>query len=234
MPSNMKPKSVLVIGSTGRTGINLIQQLHKLEPPTRPTISAFCRNPSRLNPETKALCDNVVVGDGRNADDLQSAIESTQADCVFVTIGNGASLSKDNTIRTENAKALVQVLCTPEFSHVHVMVVSSNGSGGSQIVVGFGIGTMITFGLRHALKDHDGQEEVILSALKDRTLIVRPTFLTDNQPTGNLATFGDHESPKSPKIDRSDLAHWIVKDGIYGENAIGFGSTPINISGAKF
>lgn len=227
------PKNILVLGSTGRTGINLIQQLAKLNDTNKPKIFAFCRDPSRMEKETKLLCDSVLKGNATSPSDLESALEDSGADCVFVAIGNGQNLSNSgNSIRTENAKALVQVLRKPQYSHVKVMIISSNGAGGSKILVGFGIGQLIAFHLRHVLRDHDGQEAIFLSSLQDRTLIVRPTALTEFDSTGKLVTFGDTEKPPTIATDRLDLANWVVKDAVFGTAAT-FGSKPINLTGVK-
>lgn len=225
------PKSILVLGSTGATGRNLIQEVAKVSSTKKPSLFAFCRDPSRLDKEVKNLCDGVLTGNATSSQDLQNALDESGADCVFVAVGNGANLGKSaNTIRTENAKALAAVLKKSKYSHVKVMVVSSNGSGGSKIIVGFGIGMLIAYHLRNVLNDHDGQEAVLEKALPGRTMIVRPTALSENESTGKVVLFGNTEKPPTIKTDRLDLAHWIVHEAVYG-NSTSFGSKPINLTG---
>jgi hypothetical protein len=113
--------------------------------------------------------------------DLELAFQITKADLVVVSIGNGENVKKSN-IRTESAKALVQVLVGQRvYRHVHVLVVSRIGAGSS--------GGLNDFHLRHVLEDHSGQEEVFLSYMKDRTLVVRPTALAENKSIGKVVTF---------------------------------------------
>jgi putative NADH-flavin reductase len=167
-------QAVLIIGASGRTGSHLIQQLSSKHWHSRPQIYGFCRDPAKLDQSIKGLCHDVVQGNARSSTDIERALQESAADLIVVSIGNGDSVKKSD-IRTESAKALVQVLGKPEYQHVHVLVVSSIGAGESRIKAGFGIGKLIEFHLRHVLKDHSGQEEAFLSSpMKDRTMIVRP------------------------------------------------------------
>jgi hypothetical protein len=147
-----------------------------------------------------------------------------------VSIGNGDSVKKSD-IRTESARTLVQVLNKPNYQHVRVLVVSSSGAGDSSIIVGFGIGKLIEFHLRHVLKDHGGQEAVFLSAMKERTMIVRPTALTENKSTGKVITFGPKEKCPTTETDRKDLADWLIQEAIGCDWSSGrFGSKPITLT----
>merc|ERR1712125_6645 len=162
------------------------------------------------------------------------ALWETQANVVVVSVGAGDSVKKDD-IRTKSAEALASVLTKngeEEFGRVRVLIVSSNGAGGSRILVGFGIGKLIEFHLRHILKDHNGQENAFRSSplLQTRTCIVRPTSLTDNQATKNLVVFGDYEKPKTIKTDRADLADWVTK-AICDESVPG--EKIVNVTGVK-
>jgi hypothetical protein len=231
----LNPKAVLIIGASGRTGVNLVQQFSKNQQTSesKPKLFAFCRSPSKLDSETKANCDGVIQGNARDPKDLKHALRVSKANLVVVSVGNSDNIKKTD-IRTASAKALVRVLEQPEFHGVHVLVVSSTGAGGNRIIVGFGIGRMIEFHLRHILKDHDGQEAAFLASddVKGRTMIVRPTALAENKPTGNVAFFGDLEKPPTIETDRKDLTEWLVKEAIYGSSGA-FGMKPINITCVK-
>lgn len=203
--SSLTHPSVLVIGATGLTGAETIRQLS--QSPTKPLIHAFCRAPSKLHGRgLEKLLESVQKGNVRNAGDLDLALESTQADIVIVAVGNGESVKK-NDIRQANAQALARVL--PKYRDVKVIVVSSTGASSSDIVVGFGIGKLISYHLLHVLKDHTGQEKA-LKPFAARTAIVRATALTDGAATGRLVEFGDKVQGPSIKTDRHDLAAWIV------------------------
>lgn len=231
----MNPQSILIIGATGRTGVHMIHQLANLvstspASTTKPKIFAFCRDSKKFDGNTGSLCDGIIQGNAREPKDLQRAIDEAKADLVVVAIGNGDNVKKTD-IRTASAKALVQVLRNPSYRDVHVLVVSSIGAGESRIIAGYGIGRMIEFHLRHVLKDHDGQEATFLSAMKERTMIVRPTALTEHESTGKTTLFDSHEKCPTLKTDRKDLADWLVNNALYGgATADHFGSKPLNIT----
>lgn len=218
-------QSILIIGATGRTGLACLRQLagHSAQP----SIHVFCRDADKLADKDKLLCDSVVQGNARNSRDLERGLSETGADTVIVSIGDGDNLSKCD-IREESAKALVRVLNKAAFRKVRVLVVSSIGAGPSKIVVGMGIGSLLSFHLRHILNDHSGQEAAFAS-IAQRTTIVRPTALTDDTPTGKVVEFKDREKSPTIKTDRSDVAAW-VSEQVCGGNV---GGRIVNITGVK-
>ena len=235
----MNSKAVLIIGASGRTGYHLIKQLHNEKyknssnVPDNLKIFGFCRSPSKLDVETKTLCDGVIQGNARDASDVEAAIKKSKADIVVVAIGNGDNVKKTD-IRTSSAEALVKVLSKQKYSNVNVVVVSSSGAGESRINYKLGIGRMIEFHLRHILSDHDGQEAAFKAAsMKDRVLILRPTALSENESTGKtLIRFGDLEKCPTLQTDRQDLVNWLINEGVFrmeGTNGH-FGSKPFNLT----
>jgi len=200
-------KSILVLGATGATGIQCIE---KLSNNYKNKIHAFVRNPSKVDTSTRSLCQSIQTGNALKEADLRRALAATKADWVVVALGGGSDLSaKTNTIRTANAQILAPLMAETEFRHVRALVVSSNGAGSSKIIVGFGIGLMISSHLRHVLKDHTGQEQAFAS-LPHRTIVVRPTALTSDEATGKLVEFPDTKKGPSIKTDRVDLAEWVA------------------------
>lgn len=223
--NNGQQTSVLVIGATGLTGKACILKLSEQVP--KPSIHAFCRDESKLDNKMRSLCTSVVQGNARKEQDIRRALKTTHADWIIVAIGNGEDVSKSD-IRTASAHAIVNVLKgDPAFSNVRTMLVSSNGAGSSKIVVGMGIGMLISHHLRHVLADHTGQEAAF-RAVKDRTLVIRPTALTTDAPTGKLVEFGDTVKAPSIKTDRADVAEWIA-DAIVTEK----GPCIVNLTGVK-
>jgi hypothetical protein len=223
-------QSVLVIGASGRTGGQLIDQLAKRN---GPSIHAFCRTPSKLSENLKSKCGRVYQGDAADWVALQHAINDCRADLVMISIGNGDNVGK-SSIRADSAKALVTVLEKPEFQHVQAVAISSDGAGPTKIQVGFGIGKMIEFHLRHVLKDHTNQENILLSSgARDRILIVRPTALVDGKPNGNVVTFEDSEKSPTIETDRASLASWIVQKISFQRPATKFGAATVNVTCVK-
>jgi putative NADH-flavin reductase len=219
------PQSVLVIGATGRTGLECIR--HFANHQTNPAVHAFCRDADKLNDKDEALCTSIIKGDARSPKDLKRALAATNADVVVLSIGNGDSLKK-TYIRTASAYAIVQVLKMPQHERVRIVVVSSTGAGKSRIIVGGGLGKLMSYRLRYILADHTGQEHAFCS-LRNRTTVVRATFLTDNKATGKLAYFQDGERSPTIKTDRADLAAWIVEEVCGGINPVG--GRVVNVTG---
>ena len=226
--NSTEPKSVLVVGASGRTGVACLEALHKY-PNT--SIHAFCRDASKLSAKDIALCSSVVQGNARSASDLEKALLETKADVVIISVGNGDSVKKSD-IRTVSGEALASIMKKPEFHHLQVMVVSSTGAGSSKIIVGLGIGKLISYHLKHVLKDHTGQEMAFASPeVKRRTSIVRASALVDNKATGKLATYGDKVKAPTIETDRADLAQWIAKK-VCGP-ADEFGGQVTNVTSVK-
>jgi len=217
-------KSNLVIGATGLSGLNCIQKLSEQDKGNE--IHAFVRSADKLDDSIRQRLDSIQVGDARKPSSLRKALRKTNANWVVVTIGSGGDVSKSD-IRTKSAQALVQVLVEPEFSAVRTVVVSSNGAGTSKIKVGFGIGMMIAHHLRHVMVDHSGQEEAF-KAISHRTIVVRPTALTNGASTGKLVSFPDDKKSPTIKTDRADLAQWIVQ--AIGSNKR---ACTVNLTGVK-
>jgi uncharacterized protein YbjT (DUF2867 family) len=218
-------QSILIIGATGRTGLECIR--HFASHQTDPAVHAFCRDVDKLDDKDKALCTSTMQGDARSPIDLERALVDTRADVVVLSIGNGDSVRKSD-IRTASAYALVQVLKMPQFEHVHSVVVSSVGAGNSRIIVGGGLGKLISLHLRHVLADHTGQENAFHS-LHNRTTIVRATSLTNNEAAGKFVYFQDRAKSPTIKTDRTDLAIWIV--GEVCDSAKHVASRVVNVTG---
>merc|ERR1712151_1033923 len=84
-------------------------------------------------------------------------------------------------------------------------------------IVGFGIGKLISYYLRKVFKDHTRQEAQFDADadLQKRTLIVRPSSLTDDKALDNLEKIFEFDGLKkgpSISIDRSDVAAWVTRE----------------------
>lgn len=228
MTFNTSTKSVLVLGATGRTGLECLRELSNH--PSKPDIHAFCRDAFKFNENDRKLCASIVKGDARNPRDIENALRETSADVVVVSVGNGDSVKKSD-IRSVSAQVLATAMNKPEFGHVKALVVSSAGAGTSKIIVGMGIGKLLSYHLRHVLRDHDGQEMAFSSPdLKKRTIIVRATGLTDNRPKGKIVSYGDKQKAPGIETDRVDLACWVADEICHAKWD---GGKVINVTGAS-
>jgi len=199
--------------------------------PERPDVWAFCRNTDKIDNATKNLCQGQIQGDAREFADVERALRKSNADLVVVAVGNDSIFQKTD-VRTTSAQALVMVLEKPAYQHVHVVVISSIGAGKSPIHAGMGRGMLMKV-LRHRpLKDHGGQEETFLSNIKQRTMIVRPTWLAEDARTGRVLELDvNHTKLPTRMTDRTDLAHWLVQEALYGTHATSyFGRQPVTVT----
>ena len=226
--SSMKTnQNILLIGATGGTGIELLQQLN--DHPSLPKVHALVRNANKIGVNAN-LCASVIQGDALNTTDIINALRQSQADTVIVSIGNGPKDVSKTELRTKSAKALVRALSISEFKHVQVLCVSSIGAGNSRINVGMGMGKLISFYIRHIIADHTGQEAA-LASIQNRTTIVRPTGLTVDKPVGHVVAFGDRAKAPTMETDRVDLAAWIVEQVCESDEPLG--NNVVNITGVK-
>lgn len=228
----VNPTSVLIIGATGRTGSEVLNEWAKYdEISSRPDLYAFCRDENKMDSDLIGKCKGVITGDACETKDLEHAMEVSKADFVVVCIGS--ETLRTTEVRTDSAETLVEVLKKGDYEHVRVAVISSVGAGDSPVHIGMGKGTLMKLILRNPLKDHGGQEEALMSSpLKDRTLIVRPAGLTDNKATGNVVEFNsEEETCPTTKTDRKDLAKWLVQEAVYGkESESYFGAKPVTVT----
>lgn len=216
-------RSILIIGASGNLGLALIHST--AEHLSKPSVHAFVRTSSRIPPKEAALCATIQHGDALSQHDIKRALEVTHADTVIIAIGVRNSTAKSN-LRENSARALIEVIRPGSpFEHIRVVCISSLGAGGSRILLGFGIGKLIRFNLRHVLRDHDMQEEVLIRGMgsknANRLLIIRPTSLTDGNPGRKVVRFGSEEKAPSFKIDREDVAAYIAEQVCGGGEQFG-------------
>ena len=208
--NNDNMKSVLIIGATGALGLQCLR--HVAEAPTVGHVHVLCRTPSKFSDTDKRLCDSVIVGNARDAQDVEKALVASKADYVILATGNGMDVTKSDT-REKTGRALAKVMMQPPFRHVKAVVVSSHGAADTKVKVGFGIGMMISYHLRHVFSDHTLQEQAFQEhELARRTVIVRPTSLTDEKGGNKIVEFNGQKKGPSISIDRSDVAEWITNE----------------------
>ena len=224
--------NVLVIGGTGRLGIQIVHAAANHH--STPAIHVFARTPSRLPSEVADKCASLQQGDALNESDIANALSATRANVVIMAIGIPDDLKK-STIREESARVLMQLVKPgAQFDHVRVICVSSVGAGGTKIDLGFGMGSALAWILRHIMQDHTNQERVFLSEFgeqgKKRLLIVRPCSLIDGKPTGKVMTFDAMKKTPVLKVDRADVAQYVVEQTV--NDYCNFG-TAVNITTSK-
>ena len=191
---------LLIFGSTGGTGRELLQQA--LE--QGHSVTAFVRDPAKLD-DIKHTNLQVVRGDVLDPAVVESAVAGQEA--VLSTIGTGA---KRTTLREVGTRHIVEAM---EKTGVKRLVCQSSlGVGDSRANLPFFTKYIIVaVFLRHAFADHERQEVVVTQSSLD-WIIVRPPHLTNGTRTGVYRHgFSTTDTRLKLKISRADVADFMLK-----------------------
>lgn len=184
-------KRVLVFGSTGGTGNQIVRQSLSLGY----KVTAFVRNPDRLGISDDNL--KIIKGDVLNTDDVEKAVY--EHDVIISALG---SKPFTNPICAVAIKSIVSAMKKPQ----KLIAVSAFGAGDTH--KGF-YAKILCFMLKAVMKDKNEMEEIILKGNLD-SIIVRPTILTNGIKTSRYR-IGDIEVKGFPKISRADVADFMTK-----------------------
>ena len=191
---------LLIFGSTGGTGRELLQQA--LE--QGHSVTTFVRDPAKLD-DIKHTNLQVVRGDVLDPAVVESAVAGQEA--VLSTIGTGA---KRTTLREVGTRHIVEAM---EKTGVKRLVCQSSlGVGDSRANLPFFTKYIIVaVFLRHAFADHEHQEVVVKQSSLD-WIIVRPPHLTNGTRTGVYRHgFSTTDTRLKLKISRADVADFMLK-----------------------
>jgi putative NADH-flavin reductase len=191
---------VLVFGSTGGTGRELVSQA--LE--QGHDVTAYARTTAKIadleHPNLR-----VAHGDVLDQDAVEAAVFGQEA--VFCAIGAGAERT---TIRSDGTRVIIDAM---EKAGVRRLIcLSSMGVGDSRDLLPF-FTKYIVVGifLRHAFADHERQEVIVNQSSLD-WIIVRPPHLTDGPRTGIYRHgFATTDRNIQGRIARADVADFMLK-----------------------
>lgn len=222
--SASEAQSVLIVGATGRAGLEVLKQLAERASP--PLVYGLTRNIRTVSQKVmdhySIFGEELIEGDATKGENIYRALLISQADTIIVAIGNDKT-KKSKNVRSTSAKAITQVLLHPQFRHIRVLVVSWAGAGSSKADCRMCIRRFEELKMKATLNDHTKQEEIFLSdkTIRDRTTIVRPTNFSrsDNPSTLKVFADGDKTIPKLPKTRPMDLAKWLAAESISAEHA---------------
>jgi putative NADH-flavin reductase len=189
---------MVIFGATGATGQELIKQsLQKNH-----SVTAFVRNPEKLNISDKNL--KIVQGDILNYSNVLDAIGSK--DVVLCALG--ASPNDKSKLRTKGTANIIKAM--KEKGAKRLLCVSALGVGDSKsILPWYYTKLIIPLALKNVYKDHETQEVEIAKSSLGWT-IIRPSVLTNDQQTGSYQ-HGFHTAGKlKMKISRADVAHFMI------------------------
>jgi len=191
---------ILVFGSTGGTGLELLTQALD----QGHDVAAYARNPAKLDGMSHARLE-VIRGDVLDLAAVESAVAGH--DAVFCAVGAGA---KRTTLREDATRNIVNAM---EKTGVRRLIcLSSLGVGDSRGNLPFFTKYVIVgIFLRHAFADHERQEAIVRASSLDWT-IVRPPYLKDGPRTGTYRHgFAATDRQIESEISRADVADFMLK-----------------------
>jgi putative NADH-flavin reductase len=192
--------NVVVFGSTGGTGRELVRQALELGH----EVTAFARHAQALGNAHERL--RIIEGDALRQVSVDAAIAGQ--DAVLSALGT-RSLFRHITLLSQSTECIVGSM---ERQGVQRLIVESSlGVGDSRGQLGL-IGTWIGVGvfLARIYADKERQERIIAESRLDWT-IVRPAMLTNGPQTGNYRTWsGGAPKPPASRISRADVAHFML------------------------
>jgi len=193
-------KRILVLGATGGTGRQVVEQAVA----AGVDVTVVTRNPAKLSPAAQSV--RTVTGDLlRNTSVLAAAVAGQ--DAVISTLGVGQSFTPHGLIRT-TAPAIVGALQQRGVSRLIFM--SAFGVGATRQDTPLLPRLFIATLLRRIYADKEAGEDAILNSRLDWT-IVYPVGLTDGPKTGNYRVGERLSLSGFPRISRADVADFLLK-----------------------
>ena len=191
---------LVIFGSTGSVGSQVVKQA--LE--QGHTVTAFVRNPSKLNVQHPNL--SIFTGDVMNSALVEQAVIGH--DAAICILGSGKKLN--GNVRSQGTKNVIQAL---EQAGIKRFICQSTlGAGDSWSNLNF-YWKYIMFGfiLRKVFADHQIQEEYVRQSDLDWT-IIRPAAFIEGTRTGKYRHgFPGSDRTSSLTISRPDIADFILK-----------------------
>ena len=174
---------ILILGGTGRTGIQLIEEgLRRGH-----QINALVRYPEKLKSESSNL--QVIKGTPSNIDDLRKAINGAEVVVNTLNISTNsnwpwAKLRTPKDFISSSIRNMINVMHEERIKRIITM--SAHGAGDSITEVPGWFKLLISYStMRYAYKEHGEQEKLLKESDLD-WIVVRPMSLTDSQKTEEI------------------------------------------------
>jgi uncharacterized protein YbjT (DUF2867 family) len=188
---------LVIFGATGGTGQEVVRQSVE----GGHTVTAFVRDPSRLNDENGQV--KMITGNINDPEAVAEAVSGQDA----VVCALGSRELKATSVRTNGTINIIQAMKDKNLKRL--VVVSAMGTGESWNTLPLASKLLYATMLRSARIDHESQEAAVRESGLDWTTI-RPSGLTDSPKTGEYQ-FGENIKTDSSSISRADVADLILK-----------------------
>lgn len=185
---------VLVFGGTGRTGVEIVRQLHTTGVP----VTVFVRQTSdRSSIELPGV--EFAIGDAMHATDVATAFASGRFRAVISAIGRRRGEPRPDYVANANIVRAAQNAGVPR-----MILISSMGAGNSRAYL-----TDLPEFMREVLEAKTRAEDELIASDLAYT-IIRPGRLRDDPMTGN-AELSEDVSIVNKALNRADLAALTVR-----------------------
>jgi nucleoside-diphosphate-sugar epimerase len=202
-------KNILLFGATGKTGIQLCEELKRRNIPT----SAFVREESSDKLKSDGL--RIKIGDVLNLKDVEAAFQNEAYTDVIIALGSKAL--KKSIIRSKGTEHIIQAMgVNPKKSKIHL--ISALGVGDSWNQLKWHAKLLSNMLLKSVMNDHQKQEELVTNSPYPYH-IIRPVGLKDGESLGDYHVQTEGFLPDNT-ILRADLAKYLVQSMV--ENKSGF------------
>jgi uncharacterized protein YbjT (DUF2867 family) len=192
---------VLVIGGTRGIGREVVAAAHS----AGHELTLLARNAERISLPVTGV--RVVVGDARDADDIERAVAGQ--DAVVWTVGV-APTRRPVHLFSRSTQFLLAAMT--KHGVLRLMCVTGIGAGDSRGHGGFFYDRILQpLFLKSIYEDKDRQETLLRASDVDWT-IVRPGTLTNGPATGLARALTYLEGVTAGKVSRADVAAFIVKN----------------------
>ena len=189
---------VLVLGATGGTGREIVQQLKALGHAPVALV--------RSTVKAKELGAALIQGDARDEAVLFEALAG--CDAVISALGTPPSPFREVTLLSAASRALVAAMSRRGVKRL--VCITGIGAGDSRGHGGFAFDRIILPLLLHKVyADKDRQEAIIAQSDLDWVL-VRPAILNDKPRRGNIRALMNLDGFHGGGIARSDVAAFVV------------------------
>lgn len=190
----------LVIGATGRTGLEFTRQALA----SGQRVTALVRSPEKMTINDQHL--HLITGDGLDADAVAQAVSAHAYTAIVQLTGGGLTTTDLNTRITRHLMQAIRA----HNSSAQLWILSAAGTGGSHHQLPFFGRLLKKTMLRAPFADHEVQEEEVMASGLPY-VIVRPVGLTDGPLTEGQYLALENQPAPSSQISRANVAHYIVQ-----------------------
>ena len=193
---------VVIFGAAGKTGLQVVD--HALA--AGHDVTAFVHDADAFRREHAGVASRVKLSSGDAQDKTTVAAAVAGQDAVVDAIG-GKTPYKDTDLERDAAAAILAGM--REHGVRRLVAVSMMGVGDSTEQTPLWVRLLVLpTMLRGAGPDKQAMEDEVRAGGVE-FVIVRPSFLNDDPPTGSVKVFEGDE--KAHKITRGDLARFVVE-----------------------